>query len=45
MLARMNEDRAITTTLFSSTNGAIFECTPGEGKAACLHRFTGQCLY
>jgi D-lactate dehydrogenase len=37
--AGIAEARAYLGTLFPSSTGDVFECTPEEGKAAFLHRF------
>jgi len=37
--AGIAEARAYLATLFPSTTGDVFECSPEEGKAAFLHRF------
>ncbi|WP_289016292.1 D-lactate dehydrogenase [uncultured Methylobacterium sp.] len=37
--AGVAEARAYLSKLLPSANGAMFECTPEEGKAAFLHRF------
>ena len=37
--AGIAEARAYLATIFPSTSGDVFECTPDEGKAAFLHRF------
>ena len=44
LMLRMAEDgieeaRAYLGTIFSSAQGSFFECTPGEGAKAFLHRF------